>query len=150
MGLQIFYLLTAFNVLPGSGSYIVNLVMLFLSVCQPRLLSDYLRLTNRLACKEYVSCHHYYHRMHTDGPRGIQHPSRHGSSSHHHPLLNLWGPYHRHQLTLEDDFGRRKSISRDSRRQLKAIVNCCGTILTFQLCIHSLIPHTNAHEIEAH
>jgi hypothetical protein len=29
---QIFYLLTAFRVLPGSGSYTVNLVMLFLSV----------------------------------------------------------------------------------------------------------------------
>lgn len=32
---QIFYLLTAFRVLPGSGSYTVNLVMLFLSVRRP-------------------------------------------------------------------------------------------------------------------
>lgn len=39
---QIFYLLTAFSVLPGSGSYTVNLVMLFLSVRQSRLLSDHL------------------------------------------------------------------------------------------------------------
>ena len=29
---QIFFLLSAFNVLPGSGSYTVNLIMLFLSV----------------------------------------------------------------------------------------------------------------------
>lgn len=32
---QVFYLLSAFRVLPGSGSYTVNLVMLFLSVRQP-------------------------------------------------------------------------------------------------------------------
>ncbi|KAH9032273.1 hypothetical protein EDB85DRAFT_2236275 [Lactarius pseudohatsudake] len=40
--LWIFYLLTAFSVLPGSGSYTVNLVMLFISVSQLRLLSDHL------------------------------------------------------------------------------------------------------------
>ena len=39
---QVFYLLTAFRVLPGSGSYTVNLVMLFLSVRMPPLLSDHL------------------------------------------------------------------------------------------------------------
>ncbi|KAI9450481.1 hypothetical protein BJY52DRAFT_1191834 [Lactarius psammicola] len=36
--LWVFYLLTAFNVLPGSGSYTVNLVMLFLSSMYPAII----------------------------------------------------------------------------------------------------------------
>jgi hypothetical protein len=36
--LWIFYLLTAFRVLPGSGSYTVNLVMLFLSSMYPAII----------------------------------------------------------------------------------------------------------------
>jgi hypothetical protein len=49
------YLFTAFGILPGTGSYIVNLSMLFISVRIPKV---FVQVLSRPIFSEHVSCLH--------------------------------------------------------------------------------------------